>query len=114
MYKIYVQKYIQNWDNKSKNSSKLNFLYGEKKTNYNKSLYLDHVVNIEHRILIIKFRLVCSKLRTHCFISKNETDKCKYCATRTEDLTHFLINCPEYIVYRNKFDENNKNIVIIF
>ena len=54
-----------------------------------------------------------SKLRTHCFLSKNEIDKCRYCETETDDLTHFLINCPEYIVYRNKFDENNKSIISI-
>ena len=50
-----------NCDKKSKNSSKLySFLYG-KKSNYNKSTYLDNVVNIENRKLITKLRLRCSK-----------------------------------------------------
>ena len=44
-----------------------------------------------------------SKLRTYCFLSRNETDKCKYCTNETEDLTHFLLNCSEYNCYRNKF-----------
>ena len=80
----------------------------------NKSIYLDNVVNIEQRKIITKLRLGCSKLRTHCFLSKNETDKCKYCVNETEDLTHFLINCSEYNCYRKQFYENNKNIGITF
>ena len=34
------EQYIKNWDNKSRISSKLNFLHVKKKTNYNKSMYL--------------------------------------------------------------------------
>ena len=59
------EQYIyKNWDNKSRNSSKLSFLHGEKKSNYNKSMYLDIVFIIEQRKIITKLRLVCSKLRT--------------------------------------------------
>ena len=51
------EQYIQNWDNKSGNSSKLSFLYGEKiKSNYNKCMYFYNVVNIEQWRIITKLR----------------------------------------------------------
>ena len=77
-------------------------------------MYLNNLVNIEHGKVITKLRLRCSKLQTHCFLSKNETDKCEYCSNDTEDLTHFLINCPEYNSYRNNFFKANKSIGITF
>ena len=77
-------------------------------------MYLNNVVNIEQRKIITKLRLGCSKLQTHCFLPKNETDKCIYCMNETEDLTHFLINCSKYNCYRNKYYESNKNIGITF
>ena len=46
-------------------------------------MYLDNLVNIEQQKVVTKLRLGCLKLQTHCFLSKNETDKCKYCYNDT-------------------------------
>ena len=46
------EQYIQNWDNKSRNSSKLSFIHSENISNYNKSMYLDNEVYIEQLKII--------------------------------------------------------------
>ena len=77
-------------------------------------MYLDNVVNFEQRKQITKLRLGCSKLQTHCFLSKIKPINVNTVRKETEDLTHLLINCSEYNCYRNKFYESNKNISITF
>ena len=72
------------------------------------------VTNIEHRRMITKLRIGCSKLRTHVFLSKGESDVCKFCPDKSENLKHFITECTEYNVDRHKFYDNIETIGINF
>lgn len=103
--------YIQQWDQISNMQDKLLFLNKCKKYNYCRSNYLNiNNVKVETRTKITKLRLGCSKLRAHCYLSKDESNICCHCKNEPEDARHFLINCkrPNLVeVRRTIFNEIN-------
>ena len=71
--------YLQSWDSKAKNDSKFNYIYYAKKDGYNKSLYLNEIINIDQRKK-----------------NKKLTTLCNYCNNCVEDAEHFVLLCKKY------------------
>jgi len=82
--------YIQIWDSRSKNCDRLKYLYIVKKTNYQRSEYLNAISDIRIRKKITQLRLGCSKLNIHRFPKKGGSLNCQFCTNIKDDLTLFI------------------------
>lgn len=85
--------YIQSWDSKANENSKLTFLFKIKQNKYKKSNYLNDILNINDRQMLTKLRIGCTKLQSHKFLGKNETTTCPMCNLHEDTVEHLLFNC---------------------
>ena len=78
-------------------------LYALKSKSYKKSQYLSDLINIEDRCLVTKLRTGCSKLKSHRFLSKKETNVCPICNSCNEDsIEHLLFHCENSDMYKHR------------